>query len=207
MVPGWLALPVQTKIFWLQNRFFAKEIDMYQQYVVGGLRIIANIQVRGGSDLFYGEIKTELGLLAQSLVLSSTSQISAEELSSQSLCVLQETAAHIFLFYLFFLSSSEFVRFVIFKDFWNHRLWRVQNRFDIMTNISDATTLTSLFFNTSNTTPHPDSTVHPQPIDPALRTCNYFVISTNKTVVFDFNNHYGGKAYFWKELRFGRTIY
>ena len=71
-----------------------------------------------------------------------------------------------------------------------------------MTNISDATTLTSLFFNTSNTTPHPDSTVHPQPIDPALRTCNYFVISTNKTVVFDFNNHYGGKAYFWHELRF-----
>ena len=70
-----------------------------------------------------------------------------------------------------------------------------------MTNISDATTLTSLFFNTSNTTPHPDSTVHPQPIDPALRTCNYFVISTNKTVVFDFNNHYGGKAYFWQELR------
>ena len=80
-------------------------------------KIIANIQVRGVSDLFYGEIKTELGLLAHSLVLSSTSQISAEELSSQSLCVLQETAAHIFLFYLFFLSSSEFVRIVIFKDF------------------------------------------------------------------------------------------
>ena len=85
---------------------------MYQRNV-GGHRIIANIQVRGGSDLFYGEIKTELGLLAHSLVLSSTSQISAEELSS----LLQETAAHIFLFYLFFLSSSEFVRFVIFKDF------------------------------------------------------------------------------------------
>ena len=80
--------------------------------------MLANILDRGGSDLFYGEIKTELGLLAHSLVLlSSTSQISAEELSSQSLCVLQETAAHIFLFYLFFLSSSEFVRFVIFKDF------------------------------------------------------------------------------------------
>ena len=70
-----------------------------------------------------------------------------------------------------------------------------------MTNITDAPTLTSLFFNTSNTTPHPDSTIRPQPIDPALRTCNYFVISTNKTVVFDFNNHYGGKAFFWQELR------
>ena len=181
------------------------DLIIFRSYQIISLefRIIANnIQVRGRSDLFYGEIKTELGLLAHSLVLSSTSQISAEELSSQSLWVLQETAAQIFLFYLFFMSSSEFVRFVLFKDFWNHRLWRVQNRFDIMTNISDATTLTSLFFNTSNTTPHPDSTVHPQPIDPALRTCNYFVISTNKTVVFDFNNHYGGKAYFWHELRF-----
>ena len=78
----------------LRNRFFAKENMCL-------LRIIANILDRGGSDLFYGEIKTELGLLAQSLVLSSTSQISAEELSSQSLCVLQETAAQIFLFYLF----------------------------------------------------------------------------------------------------------
>ena len=78
----------------LRNRFFAKENMCL-------LRIIANILDRGGSDLFNGEIKTELGLLAQSLVLSSTSQISAEELSSQSLCVLQETAAQIFLFYLF----------------------------------------------------------------------------------------------------------
>lgn len=33
--------------------------------------------------------------------------------------------------------------------------------------------------------------VEPQPIDPPLRTCNYFIVK-NQSVVFDFNNHYGG---------------
>ena len=71
---------------------------------------------------------------------------------------------------------------------------------DIMTNISSATTLSSLISNINTTTAHNDGTIiPPQPIDPALRTCNYFVISTNKTVVFDFNNHYGGENIFFRQ--------
>ena len=61
-----------------------------------------------------------------------------------------------------------------------------------MTTPNPNTTIANLFLNTTT------SQVQPEPIDPPLRTCNYFVINSNKTVVFDFNNHYGGKWFcFW----------
>lgn len=34
--------------------------------------------------------------------------------------------------------------------------------------------------------------ITPSDIDPPIRSCNYFVISKNTTVVFDFSNQYGG---------------
>ena len=58
-----------------------------------------------------------------------------------------------------------------------------------MTTPNPNTTIANLFLNTTT------SQVQPEPIDPPLRTCNYFVINSNKTVVFDFNNHYGGKLF------------
>lgn len=51
--------------------------------------------------------------------------------------------------------------------------------------------LTTILLNTTTTT------VRPADIDPPIRTCNYFVTSNNKTVVFDFSNNYGGTTRFY----------
>ena len=111
--------------------------------------------------------------------------------SQYSVLVVTKTAAQIVSQKLLILQRQWVLTLSLSKNF-KKLTWRMQHDFDIMANTSAApnlTELTSQFFNTTTTT------VQPKPIDPPLRTCNYFVINKNTSVVFDFNNHYGGKLF------------
>ena len=96
-----------------------------------------------------------------------------------------KTAAQI----IYLILQREWVLTLALSQKFKALIWRIQHELNIMANTTSAPSLTSHFFNTTTTT------VHPVPIDPPLNTCNYFVINKNTSVVFDFNNHYGGKLF------------